>query len=147
MATSTCPVARSRSCGASPRFLEKMKLPLRAFSGSTIQFAGWAPGSGLRIESSRQLGGQVQSQYFGGSSVFRLVATSPGGGKQLPSRLALGGRTVCLVCDLCSVGRLRLCRGHQTSRDPFSESSKGSSGLGRSGVGFRRFAASMLGVS
>lgn len=60
------------------------------------------------------------------------MATPPGDGKQLLSRSVLGGRTVCLVCDLWSVGRLRFFRGRRASRAPISSISKGSSGLGRS---------------
>ena len=42
MATSTCPVARDRSCLAFSCFQkERVLLPLRALSGSTIRFAGW----------------------------------------------------------------------------------------------------------
>lgn len=147
MATSTCPVARSRSCGTLFRFQKEEEVAAEGAPGMDHPVRWMDPLSGMgrapSLRGNSRVWCRAGTWWF---RAFRLVATPSGGSERSLSRSVLGGRTVCLVCDLWSVGRLRLAVTTRRRETHFGEL-KRLVEVGRSEVGFRRFALSMPGVS
>jgi hypothetical protein len=126
---------------------EKSRLPLRAFPGSTIRFAGWA---GLRVWAARrpsgQLGGLAQSRY----SVVRAHTVSWRRRRAAASdcchaRCSVGERFVWSATCGALVGcGFAVATGR---REPRSCRALGFGGSRVERCRFRRFAASMPGLS